>query len=159
MRNKENMEDIGIALCKTKIKYVQRLNFWVKQALKGKDLYKHFYITELDKKLKEPKLWLSGSLFVYDCLLFLLENTGLESYLFIPLSFSAHSTDISAISYSELQAEMSTHDRPSIYLCPLEENNQGVYLKKLSSEMGKAVYYEEQQNEEGFLRGLIITKS
>jgi len=153
----ENSKEIGIALCEAKIKYVQRLNFWVKNALKGKDLYRHFYITVLDKKFKQPQLWLSSSLFIYDCLLFLLEDIGLESYLFIPLSFSEKSTDISGINYSELKAEISTHDRPSIYLCPLEENHQGVLLKNLSSELKKTVYYEEQQNAEGYLRCIIVT--
>jgi len=142
MKNSKNKE---VDFSKNKWDYVQTLGMWLDGVVRSKSRSEVFSILELDKKLKDPKQWLGASIFIYDCLLSLLETeeTDLKSYLCIPLLRSAKATNIEDITYSYIQEEISMEEAPMIYLSPDGNSCQCVFIEKLSKELQKRVYFEE----------------
>ena len=104
-KSKRINENTEIDYRKNKIKYVQILGFWVKTVIKSKRKFAYFNIFEFDKNLNNPKQWFEASLFLYDCLLFLLEGSEYDSFLSVPLSNSDKATNIEAINYAYLKFE------------------------------------------------------
>ena len=145
-----------------KLKYLNRLNSLVRKRIDKKN-DNCFYITELDRNFKNSELWLDASLFIYHCLLFLFEDTGLDfSLLHIPLSCSeqpAISADLEKINFIYLQEAVSTYDPPFVMLRPLGTDHQCIFLENLSKELQKRVYYAEEQTENNvYLRCIIVCK-
>ena len=109
----ENRKNTEVDYRKNEIKYLQLLGDWLQKTVKNKKDLCILRISELDDNLTDPKQWFESSLFIYDCLLFLLEvEADWDSFLFIPLSHSKKATNTADINYSYLQSEIFTKDPP-----------------------------------------------
>jgi len=156
----ENSKD-KCTTCEDRNLYTDILADWLIGVIQKKSRYEFFSIVELDERLEDPKHWLHASFCIYDCLLSLLEEeeTYLESYLCIPLLLSSHATKLEDITFSYLKKEISTTEAPMVFLRPDVNNNKGVFVEKLSLEIGKRVYLGEMLNRKGnYDRGIYILK-
>ena len=161
-KSKRINENTEIDYRKNKIKYVRMLSCWVEEILqaKGDDRFKHSFISDLDENLTSDQ-WIEASIFLYDCLLFLVEDTGFGCLLNIPLSHSNNPTNVDEINYSYLKKEIFTEYSPILYLYPLKnvpvEYGKGVFIENLSNELKKLVYFAEVPNEDvGYVRFLFV---
>jgi len=160
-KNKGEPQGVEIDFRKNKIKYVLILGFWLKVVIKSKYKSAFYDIFHFDKKLNNPQQWFEAGLFLYDCLLFLLDGTDLDSYLSVPLSYSEKSTNIADLNYSYIQAGISTENPPTLNLYPLVNNafkiEQGIFIEGLSAELGKRVYFEEERLDDGrYMRRIVV---
>ena len=162
-KSKQVIENTATDYRKNKLKYVLILGVWVKTALKTKQKFASVDIFQFDKKLNNPNQWFEIGLFLYDCLLFLLDGTDLDSFLSVPLPYSDKSTNIEDVNFSSIKELVFTEEPPSLNLYPLVNNafekQQGIFIKTLSNELGKSVYFEEDRLDNGMYMSRIVIRS
>lgn len=141
-----------------KEQYVKFLQTWINKVIQDK-LWNKFidiHIDDIDKDFKEKDTWLKGSLFLYNCILNIIDKTNYDVSLVIPLSCVLGRQDLKSKTYDALENELDLTP-PSFYLFPKNHKNfedtikSAKYLEEISNDINfQAFYKEDIEGEENY---------
>ncbi len=145
--------------------YKKTLQDWIDKVIQGKlwENYVDLHIDEVDKEFKKKEKWLNASLLLFNYILELIDVNDYNAILVIPLSFSETPTDLNDLNlmYVENRLDLTP---PSFYLFPLRYNsfektiNSSSYIKKISDEINRKVYFKEEKDGDEYFRVLYIER-
>lgn len=144
---------------------ITELQHWINQVISGKlwERYADLHIDTVDQAFKRKQNWIAGSLFLFDCISSLIDETKYNVLLVIPLSHRSAS-NLEALATLKLQSHELDTTPPSFYLFPKGEKNYEVTIRS-AKQIGNVtyrtlrfpVYYKEESNQEECYKTLYLT--
>lgn len=145
--------------------FVIFLQDWINKVVSQK-LWERFvdlHIDEIDLEFESQEKWISGSIYIMNCIKTLVDNAKYDVILVIPLSCLSHSLpSVDFKKMSDLENELDYLTPPSFYLFPKGEVNyeetilQSRYLDELSQNENLKVYYNEIQERNEIYRTIYV---
>ncbi len=147
-----------------KSEFVDFLQNWIDQVISNK-LWKQYvdlHIDEVDQVFKQKQNWIMGSLFLFRCVLSLIDKTKYDVFLAIPLSCVPKAGLVNFTKLELLESELDITP-PSFYIYPKGEKNYEETIK--SSEHldiiidNMELYYKEENENEEYYRTIYLKSS
>ncbi len=147
-----------------KNKYLDFLNTWTAYMIKnqGWEKYEDLHIDEIDKAFCSKKNVVSFSLFIFNCLLEIIDNSKYDCILSLTLSYSKSHMNLQDLNLDYISKEIDSVTPPSIYFFP--KNNE-VYertfekvmkSKKLTDETSFMTFYHEERESNEYYRTIFV---
>lgn len=149
-----------------KSEFIDFLQNWINQVISNKlwERYVDLHIDEVDESFKQKKNWITGSLFLFNCVLPLIDKGAYDVFLVIPLSCVSKDGLITFTKLESLESELDITP-PSFYLFPKGEKNYEETIKsakKLDMSIENSdieIYYKEENENEEYYRTLYLKSS
>ena len=151
---------------KNKTRYLKLLDDWKNNIIKQKawEKFDDLHVDKIAKEFKKPKSWVDGSLFLYDCILELIDFKIYDCILCIPLLDCQKPTYLDDLNIPYLKKNLNLTP-PSFYLFPIGDYNykqtikQSIFLKNLSNQLNRKIYFKEVWEDEIYSRTIYIKNS
>jgi len=146
-----------------KSKMVDFLQNWINLVISDKlwQKYVDLHIDEIDQVFKHKQNWITGSLFLLNCMLSLINKAKYDVFLVIPLTCVSKTGLVTFTNRESLESELDITP-PSFYLFPKGEKNyektisSAKYLDLISQDMNIMVYYKEENENDEYYRTLYL---
>jgi hypothetical protein len=148
-----------------KSRYIELLTKWAFDIIqnKGWEQWDDLHVDEIDSIFRNRKYWFDSGIFLQSCLSEIINKSEYSSLLIMPLSYSNRPTMLDDLDVNKLKSELDDMTPPSIIFFPKNDLDyqmtykQSQYLSRLSFQIGKDVYFkEEQENDNEFFRVIFI---
>ena len=141
----------------------QVLKIWINGVISGQlwEKYVDLHIDEVDIEFKEKTTWIEGSLFLFNCILKLIDESVYDIILVIPLSCTFEPSKNDITDFVNIITELDITP-PSFYLFPKDNKNfedtikSSKYLNEISERINLGVFYKEKNEEREYYRTLYI---
>jgi hypothetical protein len=148
-----------------KKEYLVFLKVWVDKVIANRlwEKYNDLHIDKIDDLFIEKKYWISGSMFLFDSILSLIDKTKYDIFLVIPLSCSSCPIKLNNFKLKSLDKEFDITP-PSFYLFPVGEKNYENTIKLTKqveikdNNINFRVYYKEEEENGEYYRTIYIRK-
>lgn len=135
---------------KNKEKYQQYLKCWLNNAIEKRLWlkYEDLHIDNVDPIFSDHDVWITGGIFLLDCLWIIMNKSKYDCILGMELSETTHPTDIKLVDLNYLKKSLSVSP-PSLYVFPKDEIaykqtlSVSYYLSDLSNALDLNVYFRE----------------
>lgn len=146
--------------------FVDFLRNWINQVISNKlwQKYADLHIDEVDQVFKQKQNWITGSLFLFDCILSLIDRVNYGVLLIIPLSCVSKEGLVTFTKLESFESELDITP-PSFYLFPKGEKNYEETIKSakkidmIIENMNISTYYKEENENEEYYRALYLKSS
>lgn len=143
--------------------FIDFLQNWINQVISNRlwEKYVDLHIDEVDENFRQKQNWITGSLFLFNCILSLIDKDEYDVFLVIPLSCGPKDGLISFTKLESLESELDITP-PSFYLFPKGEKNYEETIKsakKLDVSIENTtidIYYKEESENEEYYRALYL---
>lgn len=142
---------------------IQILKVWINKMITEKlwEKYVDIHIDEINNEFEEKSTWIEGSLFLFSCILELINKSTYDVFLVIPLTCTniSYKNDIMDINCIVNELDITP---PAFYLFPKNSKNfedtieSAKYLKEISEKLNMQVFYKEEKEVEEYYRTLYI---
>lgn len=149
-----------------KSEFIDFLQNWIDQVISNKlwEKYADLHIDEVDQTFKQKPNWITGSLFLFNCILSLIDKVNYDVFLVIPLSCVSKEDLVTFTKVESLESELDITP-PSFYLFPKGEKSYEETIKStkkldvIIENMNVNIYYKEENENEEYYRTLYLKSS
>lgn len=146
-----------------KEQFIIYIKTWIDDVIKNRrwNSFVDLHIDAIDTEFKNEKTWVKGSLFLFNDITALIDQSLYEIVLVIPLSCTSKASDLSTLNLDELEKELDITP-PSFYLFEKRNKNfestleLAIYLNRISEELKFKVYYKEERMDNEYYRTLYL---
>ncbi|MGY6560680.1 MAG: hypothetical protein ACXITV_01095 [Luteibaculaceae bacterium] len=146
-----------------KSEFLVFLQNWINQVISNKlwEEYIDLHINEIDQSFNQKDIWIRGSLFLFKCILSLIDKANYDVFLVIPLSCVSKKDLVTFTKLESLDNELDITP-PSFYLFPKGERNYEDTIKSakklniIIENMNVNIFYKEENDNGEYYRTLYV---